>query len=73
MRLESSGSERLPYLGTGSDSGRRLLFEYEAAVYGVLKSHEILMFVSLQKDTKQCCDATKLCKIHSTYCVGLPV
>ena len=24
------------------------------------KSHEILMFVCLQKDAKQCCDVTKL-------------
>ena len=27
---------------------------------GVPKSHEILMFVCLQKDAKQCCEVTKL-------------
>ena len=31
------------------------------------KSHEILMFVCLQKDHKQCCDATKL---DCTHCAG---
>ena len=28
------------------------------------KSHEILRFVRLQKDSKQCCDATKLNRTH---------
>ena len=31
------------------------------------KSSEILMFVRLPKDTKQCCDATKLGRTH---CAG---
>ena len=31
------------------------------------KSLEILMFVCLQKDAKQCCDATKL---DCTHCTG---
>ena len=31
------------------------------------KTHEILMFVGLQKDAKQYCDATKL---NCTHCVG---
>ena len=31
------------------------------------KSREILMFVCLQKDAKQCCDATKL---NHTHCAG---
>ena len=30
----------------------------------VAKSREILMFVCLQKDAKQCCDATKLACTH---------
>ena len=30
----------------------------------VAKSGEILMFVCLQKDAKQCCDATKLDHSH---------
>ena len=34
---------------------------------GVPKSPEILMFVCLQKDAKQCCDATKL---DRTHCAG---
>ena len=34
------------------------IFEVEIAVIGQPKSHEILMFVCLQKDGKQCCDAT---------------
>ena len=33
----------------------------------VAKSGEILMFVCLQKDAKQCCDATKL---DRTHCAG---
>ena len=32
--------------------------------YGAPKSREILMFVCLQKDTKQCCNATNLNRIH---------
>ena len=32
------------------------------------KSHEILMFVCLQKDAKQCCEVTKL---DGTHCSGL--
>ena len=32
----------------------------------VPKSHEILMFVCLQKDAKQCCDATK---VGCTHCL----
>ena len=31
------------------------------------ESHEILMFVCLQKDAKQCCDAAKL---NHTHCAG---
>ena len=31
----------------------------------VLKSQEILMFVCLQKDAKQCCDATTPKSIHT--------
>ena len=31
------------------------------------KSHEILMFVCLQKDAKQCCEVTKL---DCTHCAG---
>ena len=33
----------------------------------LVKSREILMFVCLQKDAKQCCDATKF---DSTHCAG---
>ena len=32
----------------------------------VPKSHEILMFVCLQKDAKQCCDVSNLNCTHST-------
>ena len=33
------------------------------------KSHEILMFVCLQKGVKQCCDGMKF---HCTHCSGRP-
>ena len=36
-----------------------------ASAYGVTKSGEILMFVCLQKDVKQCCDATTPESIHT--------
>ena len=36
------------------------------SVYRVPKSHEILMFVCLQKDAKQCCDVTKFDHTTST-------
>ena len=35
------------------------------------KSGEILMFVCLQKDAKQCCDAAKLDCTHSGFLLGL--
>ena len=35
------------------------IFEVEIAVIGHPKSREILMFVCLQKDGKQCCDVTR--------------
>ena len=35
--------------------------------YRATKSDEILMFFCLQKDAKQCCDATKM---GCTYCSG---
>ena len=36
-------------------------------IYGAPKSREILMFVRLQKDAKQCCDVTDL---DCAYCYG---
>ena len=40
-------------------------FKQKYLIYMVPKSHEILMLVSLQKDDKRCCDATKLIGLFS--------
>ena len=46
-----------------------LLMKTYMKIYRAPKSHEILMFVCLQKDAKQCCDAAKLACAHCAVVV----
>ena len=39
---------------------------YRMGHYNLCKFREILIFVNLKKDAKQCCDATKVDRTHCT-------